>query len=153
MSGKKHLSAQNFDIMVGDLIVHVETMSAAISDNRQPVFTRGIPDGYVDGDVSCTGDIELDATNFNLLIEVARGHGSFRAMPTFEIIYVGTTITDKQRIELFGCLLNISDLLNNDAKGGEKSKHKLTFAVTSPDFVRVNGVPYLDAADVRDLLG
>ncbi|QSB01973.1 DUF2597 family protein [Methylomonas sp. EFPC1] len=148
----KRLSAQNFDIMVGDLLVHVETMSAQITDNRQPTFIRGVPDGYVDGDVACAGDIELDSKNFNLFTDVARSNGSWRAMPTFDIIYSGVTISDKQKIEMFGCLINITDLLNNDAKGGEKSKHKLSFAVTSPDFVRLNGVPYLDADDTRALL-
>lgn len=149
----KHLSAVDFDIMVGNILIHVEDMSAAISDNRQAVFTRGIPNGYVDGDVSCTGEIELDTKNFNLFIDVARNAGSFRDMPVFDIIYSGRNVSERHKQELFGCLINISDLLNNDAKGGEKSKHKLTFAVTSPDFVRINGVPYLAAKDVRDLLG
>jgi hypothetical protein len=149
----KRLSAQNFDIMVGYLLIHVETMSAAISDNRQAVTTRGIPDGYVDGDVSCTGDIEVDSKNFDLFVELARTYGSWRAMPPFDIIVSGQTVSDSQVLAFYGCLLNISDMFNHDQKGGEKSKHKLTFAVTSSDFVRINGVPYLDAADVRDLLG
>lgn len=150
---QKRLGAQNFDIMVGNLLIHVDSMSASISDNRQAVFTRGIPDGYVDGDVSCTGDIEVDSKNFNLFVESARSSGSWRAMPTFDIIYSGQTVSDKQTIALYGCLLNVGDLLAHDQKGGDKSKHKVTFAVTSPDFVRINGVPYLDATDVRDLLG
>jgi len=149
----KRLSAQNFDIMVGYLLVHVETMSAAISDNRQMVTTRGIPDGYVDGDVSCSGDIEVDSKNFNLFVEVARSNGSWRAMPTVDILVSGVTVSDLQRFELYGCLLNVSDMLNHDVKGGEKTKHKISFSVTSSDFVRINGVPYLDALDVRDLLG
>jgi len=149
---QKRLSAQNFDIMVGDLLVHVESMSASITDNRKAVTTRGIPDGYVDGDASLSGDIELDSKNFNLFSEVAKSAGSWRAMPTFDIICKGTTVSDNQKIEIFGCLINISDLFSNDAKGGEKSKHKLTFESTSPDFVRINGTPYLDAKDTRDLL-
>ena len=147
----RHLSAQDFDIMVGPLLIHVENMSASISDNRTAVTTRGMPNGYVNGDVSCDGEIEVDSKNFNRLIEVARGVGSFRNIKPFDIIYTGKTISDKQTIELFECLFTISDLLGNDQKGGEKSKHKLTFMVTSPDFVRINGVPYLDAKDVRDL--
>lgn len=148
----KRLSALNFDIMVGDILVHVETMSASISDNRQAVMTRGVPDGYVDGDVSCSGDIELDSKNFNLFTEVAKTNGSWRAMPTVDIIYTGKTVSENQKIELFGCLLNVSDLINNDAKGGEKARQKIAFTVTSPDFVRINGVPYLDADNTRDLL-
>lgn len=147
----KHLSALDFDIMVGDLLIHVENMTATITDNRQAVMTRGVPNGYVDGDVACAGDIEVDTKNFNLLTEVAKAAGSFREMPVFDIIYMGKNISETHKQELFGCLLNISDLINNDAKGGEKGRHKLAFQVTSPDFVRINGVPYLSANDIRDL--
>jgi hypothetical protein len=147
----KHLSAQDFDIMVGNLLIHVENMSAAISDNRQAVMTRGVPNGYVDGDVSCSGDIEIDTKNFNNLTEVARGAGSFRAIPPFDIIYSGKNVSGKHVVQLYGCVLTVSDLLSNDPKGSEKLKHKLTFTVSSPDFVRINGVPYLSAKDVRDL--
>ena len=38
-----------------------------------------------------------------------------------------------------------------DPKGGEKSKHKVPFDVTSPDFVHSKGVPYLDAAEIEGL--
>jgi hypothetical protein len=146
----KHLSATDFDIMVGDLLVHVESMSASITDNRQAVTTRGVPTGYVDGDVSCSGELELDTKNFNLLTDVARSAGSFREMPPFDIITKGKNISEQHKQELFGCLLNISDLMNNDGKGGEKQKHKLAFQVTSPDFVRINGVPYLSDNNIRD---
>ncbi|MEA5670747.1 phage protein, partial [Pseudomonas sp. MH2] len=32
-----------------------------------------------------------------------------------------------------------------------KSKHKLPFDVTSPDFIRINGVPYLAARETEGL--
>lgn len=147
----KHLGALDFNIMVGDLLIHVENMTATITDNRQAVMTRGVPNGYVDGDVACAGDIEVDTKNFNLLSDVARVNGSFRGMPPFDIIYIGKNVSGQHKQELFGCVLNISDLINNDAKGGEKSRHKLAFQVSSPDFVRINGVPYLSAENVRDL--
>lgn len=147
----KHLSAQDFDIMIGPLLIHVENMSASISDNRQAVMTRGVPNGYVNGDVSCSGDIEIDTRNFNNLTEVARGAGSFRDIAPFDVIYNGKNVSDRHRVELFGCVITVSDLLSNDPKGGEKLKHKIAFTVSSPDFVRINGVPYLSAKDVRDL--
>lgn len=149
----KHLSAQDFDIMLGDIMVHVESMSATISDNRQAVMTRGVPNGYVDGDVSCSGELEIDSRNFNNVVAAAASFGSFRDIPPFPIIYqsVSAGNGDRQSIQLFGCVLTVSDLLGNDAKGGEKTKHKLTFTVSDPDFVRINGVPYLSAKDTRDL--
>ena len=151
MSNKKNLGALDFDVMVGDRMIHVEKMTATISDNRQHVKTRGVPDGYVDGDVDCKGDIEVDTNNFNLLVEVAKSSGSWREMPPADIVYVGETTSSKHRVELFGCVLNISDLLDNDAKDGSKTTHKVTFEVTSPDFVRINGVPYLSEKNTRDL--
>lgn len=152
MSNKKNLGALDFDVMVGDRLIHVEKMTATISDNRQHVKTRGVPDGYVDGDVECKGDIEVDTNNFNLLVEVAKAAGSWRDMPPSDIIYVGKTADASHRVELFGCVLNVSDLLDNDGKGGAKTTHKIPFEVTSSDFIRINGVPYLSAKDTRDLL-
>jgi hypothetical protein len=148
--GHKHLSATDFDIMIGDTLVHVESMSASITDNRQAVMTRGVPTGYVDGDVACSGEIEIDSKNFNLITDVARAAGSFRDMPTFDIIYKGKNISEELKVELFDCLLNITDLLSNDGKGGEKQRHKLAFQVTGAEFVRINGVPYLSDNNIRD---
>lgn len=151
MPKKNHLSGQDFDVMLGDVLVHVENLSASISDNRKAVQTRGIPDGYVNGDVGCSGDLEIDSVNMKLLIDSARSSGSFRQLPPFDIILIGKNIDNEQKIELFGCLLSISDLFNLDAKGGDKNKHKIKFEVTSPDFVKIDGVPYLSATDIRDL--
>ncbi|MNP76220.1 hypothetical protein D3C76_1734230 [compost metagenome] len=58
---------------------------------------------------------------------------------------------EELKVEAFGCKLKVSSLLNIDPKGGEKSKHKVPFDVTSPDFVRINGVPYLAAAEIEGL--
>ncbi len=147
----QHISGQDFDTMIGDLRIHVEVMTATITDNRKAVMTGGVPDGYVNGDVSCAGEIEVDNKNFNLIIEAAKAAGSFRSLEPFDIVAVAKNASNEHKQELFGCLLTISDLLNADSKGGEKMKHKLPFEVTSPDFVRINGVPYLSDDDTRDL--
>jgi len=149
--GIKHISGQDFDVMVGDLLVHVEALSAAITDNTKATMTGGVPDGYVSGDVACSGDIEVDTKNFNLLVEAARSVGSFRDLKPFDINCVALVGDEKMTQELFGCKLNVSDLINIDPKGAEKSKHKVTFEVTDPDFVRINGVPYLGESDTRGI--
>ncbi len=146
-----HISGQDFDILVGDLIIHVETMNASIDDTRTAVKTRGVPDGYVNGEVSCSGEIEVDSKNFNLIIEAAKNAGSFRELKPFDITAMAKTPDHEQKQELFGCLLKISDLLDIQATGADKSKHKLPFDVTSPDFVHINGVPYLSENDIRNL--
>lgn len=145
------ISGMNFDINVGDMLIHVETATLDITDNSAAVQTGGVPDGWVDGDVSASGELELDTANFNLLIEAARKAGSFRRLEPFDSLFYAKTPTDEIRVEAFGCKPKISSLLNIDPKGGEKSKHKVPFDVTSPDFIHINGVPYLDAAEIEGL--
>ena len=143
-----HLSGKDFSVMVGDLLINIESMNASITDNSTVATSGGVPDGDLSGDVSCAGEIEVDSKNFALFTEAARSAGSFQDLEAFDIICNGKKLTTKQKIELFGCKLRISDLLNLDQKGGEKTKHKLPFDVTSPDFVRIDGVPYLSEESV-----
>jgi hypothetical protein len=56
-------------------------------------------------------------------------------------------------VETYGNKIILTDVLNIDPKGGAKSTKKLKYFVTSPDFVRINGVPYLSDEDTRDLIG
>lgn len=74
------ISGMNFDINVGDMLIHVETATLDITDNSAAAQTGGVPDGWVDGDVSASGELELDTANFNLMIEAARKAGSFRRL-------------------------------------------------------------------------
>lgn len=145
------ISGMNFDINVGDMKLHVETATLDITDNSAVAQTRGVPDGWVAGDVSASGELELDTANFNLLIEAAKAAGSFRQLEPFDQLFYAKTPTEEIRVEAFGCKVKISSLLNIDPKGGEKSKHKIPFDVTSPDFIRINGVPYLSAEEVEGL--
>ncbi|AIS15519.1 tail protein [Pseudomonas chlororaphis subsp. aurantiaca] len=145
------ISGMNFDISVGDLKIHVETATLDITDNSAVALTRGVPDGWVAGDVAATGELEVDTTNFNLVIEAAGKAGSFRQLETFDQLFYAKTPTDEIRVEAFGCRFKISSLLNIDAKGGEKTKHKLPFDVTSPDFIHINGVPYLSSDEIEGL--
>lgn len=145
------IGGMNFDINLGDTAVHVETVTLDITDNSAVSQTGGVPDGYVDGDVAAGGEIEVDTTNFNLIIAAAKTAGSFRELEPFDSLFYAKTPTDELRVEAFGCKLRISSLLNIDAKGGEKHKHKIPFDVTSPDFIRINGVPYLSAKEIEGL--
>lgn len=145
------IGGMNFDINVGDLKVHVEAATLDITDNSAVSQTGGVPDGYVDGDVAAGGELELDSNNFNLLIEAAGKAGSFRQLAPFDTLFFAKTPTEEIRVEAFGCRLKISSLLNIDQKGGEKAKHKVPFDVTSPDFIHINGVPYLAAAEIEGL--
>lgn len=145
------IGGKNFDVNLGDLLVHVESCTLDITDNTAVAQTRGVPNGHVDGDVSASGEMEFDTSNFNLLIEAARSAGSFRQLEPFDSVFFAKAGEEELKIEAFGCKLKVSSLLNIDPKGGEKTKHKVPFDVTSPDFVRINGVPYLDATEIEGL--
>lgn len=145
------LGGRDFDVMVGDLMIHVETMSATIDDAKSVSKTKGVPNGKVAGEVSCAGELEVDTQNFNLIIDAARKAGSFEELEDFDIVTNAEVDDESSNIEMFGCSLRISDLINIDSKGGEKTKHKLAFDVTSPDFVKINGVPYLSRKSTENI--
>jgi len=145
------IGGKNFDVNLGDLLVHVESCTLDITDNTAVAQDKGVPNGHVDGDVSAGGEMEFDTANFNLLIEAAKRAGSFRQLDPFDSVFFAKAGEEELRVEAFGCKLKVSSLLNIDPKGGEKSKHKVPFDVTSPDFIRINGVPYLAAEEIDGL--
>ena len=145
------ISGMNFDVNLGDLQVHIEKATLDITDNSAAVQTGGVPDGHVDGDVSAAGEFELDSANFGLLIEAAQRAGSFRKLEPFDVVFFAKAGEDELRVEAFACKLKVSSLLDIDPKGGSKTSHKVPYDVTSPDFIRINGVPYLDASEIEGL--
>ncbi|CAD2261506.1 hypothetical protein PSEUDT2_04161 [Stutzerimonas stutzeri] len=145
------IGGKNFDVNLGDLLVHVESCTLDITDNTAVAQDKGVPNGHVDGDVAASGEMEFDTANFSLLIEAAKRAGSFRQLDPFDTVFFAKAGDEELRVEAFGCKLKVSSLLNIDPKGGEKSKHKVPFDVTSPDFIRINGVPYLAAEEIEGL--
>ena len=145
------IGGKNFDITLGDLTVHVEACTLDITDNTAVAQTRGVPNGHVEGDVGAAGEMEFDTTNFNLLIEAAKTAGSFRSLEPFDSVFFAKAGEEELRIEAFGCKLRLSNILTIDPKGGTKNTHKVPYDVTSPDFIKINGVPYLDAAEIEGL--
>ncbi|ADU61477.1 MAG: DUF2597 family protein [Pseudodesulfovibrio sp.] len=147
------ISGKSFDINIGDMLVHVDKATLSITDNSAVAKDRGVPNGRVPGDVEAAGEVEVDATALNLIIEAARSAGSFRDLDTFDILfYANSGSGEELKVEAFGCAFKIESLLDIDSKGGEKHITKLPFDVTSPDFIRINGVPYLSASETKDLI-
>ena len=149
----RRISGASFDTTLLGAMVHVEKASLSITDNSAVAQTRGIPDGYVDGDVAAELEFELDAKNFKLLCDSAKNQGSWRGMAPDDVLFYADTGDETMKVEAFGVKLQISDLLDVDPKGGSKGVHKIKGFVTSPDFVHINGVPYLSQEDTRHLLG
>ncbi|MBR7628928.1 DUF2597 family protein [Aeromonas popoffii] len=149
----RRISGQSFDTELMGIMVHVDKASLSITDNSAVAQTRGIPDGYVDGDVSAECEFELDSKNFNLLSDAAKRAGSWRGMKPDDVLFYADTGDETMKVEAFGVKLQISDLLDLDPKGGSKGVHKVKGFVTSPDFVHINGVPYLSDDDTRHMKG
>ncbi|MFM5339022.1 phage protein [Aeromonas enteropelogenes] len=149
----RRISGQSFDTTLMGIMVHVEKASLSITDSSAVAQTRGIPDGYVDGEVSAECEFELDAKNFKLLSDAAKRSGSWRGMKPDDVLFYADTGDETMKVEVFGVKLQIADLLDIDPKGGSKGVHKLKGIVTSPDFVHINGVPYLSDDDTRHLKG
>ncbi|HGN1900421.1 TPA: phage protein [Proteus mirabilis] len=144
MSGKR-ISGQSIDFNIDGDLVHVETVSLSITDNTGVAQTNGVPDGYVNGDVSAEGELELSTKYLNVITAKARSAGSWRAIPLVDLMWYAKAGTEELKVESFGCKLNVTDILDVDPKGGAVMTHKIKFIVTSPDFVRINGIPYLES--------
>lgn len=149
----RRISGINFDTELMGAMVHVEKATCTITDNSAVATSRGIPDGYVDGDVAAELEFELDTKNFALLAKAAQTAGSWRGMEPDDVLFYADSGSESLKIEAFGVKLQIADLLDIDPAGGKKTTHKVKGFVTSPDFVHINGVPYLSADDTHHLLG
>jgi hypothetical protein len=145
------LTGKDFDVMIGDYQVRVESLSASITDNRKVVKENGVPVDYTNGDVECSGEIELNIKNFKLISAAAKSAGSWRDLEPFDIGVNGKVSGEEHKVDLDKCLLRISDLLNIDPNSNDQNKIKLPFDVTGSDFVAIDGVPYLSQHDTRDL--
>lgn len=145
------LSGMNFNVNLGDIMIHVDTATLSITDNSAVSQTSGVPDGYVDGDVAASGELNVNASQFALISDAAKSSGSWRAMEPFDIMFYGKTAKDEMKVEAFGCRIKLSDILDIDKKGGQASLFKIPFDVTSPDFVHINGVPYLRPEEIENI--
>ena len=146
------ISGKNMHFLLGDFKLKAQKVTLSITDNSTVHKDGGVPNGYVDGDVEASGEMELTTQQFNLLSIAAKKAGSWRGLPDFDAMFFGKTDKDVLKVEAFGCRVKISDLLDIDSNGGSALVHKLPFDVTSPDFVNINGVPYLRPDETIDLI-
>lgn len=145
------ISGKEVHVMLGAIMLCIENYTLNIEDGTTVAMTRGVPDGYLDGDTKASGEIELDSKNFELISKAAKNAGSYKGMETFDIVSGAESDEEKISVEAFGCKIKISDIMNAKGSGGEKLTYKLPFDVTSPDFVKINGVPYLKASETKNL--
>ena len=146
------ISGKSFHVYLGNSLIAVKKADIKISDGRTTVKTNGVPDGFVDGEVSAEGTIEVNTQYFNLIMQQAKKAGSFKEIPTFDLVFFAQTQCQTIKVEAFGCLIKIESLLDIDPKGGEDMTYSLPYEVTDPDFVHINGTPYLAASETEGLI-
>ncbi|MCA6222742.1 DUF2597 family protein [Photorhabdus antumapuensis] len=149
----KRISGQSVDFNMDGDLVHAEKVSLSITDNTAAAQTQGVPDGYLSGDVAAEGEIELSTKYLDLVTAKARAAGSWRGIQPVDLMWYAKAGNEEIKVEAYGCKLIISDILDVDPKGGSVMTHKVKFVVTSPDFVRINGIPYLEAELTQSLIG
>lgn len=149
----RRVSGKDGRLFIGGMYVNYEKFDLKIDDKRAVAYTNGIPNGYVAGECSASGSITLDSANYTYLFEaIGAGADSYQDIEPQDIKWFAMAGVLAKDINAYGCLLSIEDLISAESKGGEKSTHSIKFDVTSPDFVDIDGRPYLSAKDVAALL-
>ncbi|MBD1229315.1 MULTISPECIES: DUF2597 family protein [Xenorhabdus] len=149
----QRISGQSIDFNMDGDLVHAEKVNLSITDNTAAAQTQGVPDGYIAGDVAAEGEIELSTKYLEIVTAKARSAGSWRGIQPVDLMWYAKAGNEEIKVEAYGCKLIVSDILDVDPKGGSVMTHKVKFVVTSPDFVRINGIPYLEAELTQSLIG
>ncbi|MBQ4836781.1 phage protein [Pseudoalteromonas luteoviolacea] len=148
---RKVLGGKDFDIFAGNSMIIVSEATVKITDNRKVKYVRGVPAGYIDGPVEGEVTLKLDHQNFLLLQAQARLAGSWKGIEPFDVSFTASVAAGDLNVDAFGCMPQLEELLNIKAEGGEENLFAVKCPITSPDFVHINGVPYLTADEVRNL--
>lgn len=145
------LSGKDFDVYVGDHLVHVNTGNVKITDERKVRMRRGVPDGFVDGEARAEGELMLCHEDWLLIQAEAAKAGSWKGIDPIDISFIAETNAGEKRVEAFGCILKLDEIVSIDSKGGEADMTKIMFEVADKRFVRINGVPYLRPDEIENL--
>lgn len=149
----KRISGQSFDFNLDGSLIHVEKSTLNLTDNTGVAQTNGVPDGWVSGDVAAEGELEFSTKALAILKAKASAAGSWRSIPEVDLMWYAKAGGEEMKVEAFGCKLLLSDILDHDPKGGTTVNLKVKFLVTSPDFVRLDGIPYLESELTDKLIG
>lgn len=103
-------SGRSFDTTLFGEFVHVKNATATINDESQVAFTRGVPDDYTDGKVSCDVEIELDLNQFKKVHKAAKKAGSYRGIKPDDMMFYANNGEDEDKVELFGVKFVLADL-------------------------------------------
>ncbi len=139
---KQRFNGLSFDLSTGKMAFKVKKFTLEITDNSAVAKRRGRPDGYLVGDVEASGELTVDRDGLKVLTQAAREAKSFQGLDPFDIVSYARVGSDELKIEAFGCRIKVGSLLDVDTSSADESEFTIPFDVTSPDFVRIDGVPY-----------
>lgn len=132
----------SFDIDLGEFGIKVKKFTLDIEDGSATAKRDGRPDGELRGAVSGSGEIVVYRSGLKAFTEMARKAGSFQELPTFDINSFAKAGDDEMKVEVFGCKIKISKLLDIDKDSSDETEFTLPYEVTGRDFVKIDGVPY-----------
>lgn len=136
------LNGKSFSTSIGGLPIYVRKFSLEITDDSAVAMRRGKPAGRLLGNVSASGEIEIDGSELSKIIAEARKAGSFQDLPEFDINSFGKAGDVERKVEAFGCALKLSTVLDIDDSVSDETVHTVPFDVTGEEFVHIDGVPY-----------
>lgn len=148
----KHLGGKDARAIIDGTLINIEKIDIDIETERQPVYENGVPNGFVDGKVSATVKLTFNKHNFALFKEKAKAAGSWQGIPPFDFDCVSTAGTQSETISAFGVLPDITSLLSAETESNSAQTVEVEGAITSPDFIHIDGVPYLEAESIADLV-
>lgn len=144
---KQRFNGLSFDVDSGEMAFQAKKFSLEITDNSAVAKRRGRPDGYIVGDVEANGEIVVDRDALKVITAAAKNAGSFQALKPFDMMAFAKVGEDEFKVEAFGIRLKVSSLLDIDKSNADETEFTIPYDVTSPDFVKIDGVPYLSKLD------
>lgn len=147
----KEFSGRDFDTFFGDFLVNVDEASITLEGGKVHTKKKGRPNGYTEGPVSASGSIQVNTTNFLIIHKAAEKAGSFMDIEPIDIVMNSEIGNKAFKVEAFGCVLNITDLLSIDPNASDEINHTIEFEVAGPEFIRINGTPYLRDSEIENL--
>src|SRR5471032_2937461 len=123
----ERISGGSFDVNYDSVMIHVENATVTITDNSTAVQTRGVPNGHVKGSVTADVEIAVDSMNFKKFTAVARAAGSWRDIAEKDFLVYANAGYEEEKIELFGCVPTLSDLVNIAPSEASKTTKKIKF--------------------------
>lgn len=140
----RRFNGLSFDFDLGDFKVYAKKFTLDITDNTTAAKRNGLPDGFLVGDLEASGTITVDRTGFSAFLQAARAAGSFQSLKPFDISGTAQAGDDIFKVKVYGCKVKINKLLDVDTGSTDETEFELPFDVTDPNFVEIDGVPYMD---------